>query len=100
MSELETQCILTYLLKGVAPERGAKVALTGELLELLPNATAITILPVVDGFSVELEFANFSPFSRNGFEPYVAEHILPQAAASSCTSIGDVQLQLLQAHYR
>ncbi len=99
MSEVGVACILKYLVKGVATERETQGALQAELLDLLPTATAVTILPVVDGFSVEIEFSDLSPFSRNSFEPYVAEHILPEAAASRCRATGDIQLQLLKAHY-
>ena len=99
MSEVSFACILKYLVKGVTTERDAQSALQAELLELLPTATAVTILPVVDGFSVEMEFSDLGPFSRNSFEPYVAEHILPEAAASRCRPSGDIQLQLLKAQF-
>ncbi len=51
---------------------------------------------LVKGVATERDL---SPFSRNSFEPYVAEHILPEAAASRCRATGDIQLQLLKAHY-
>ena len=99
MSAEDIVCIIRYLVKGVAPERDHQQALQSELHDLLPNAQAVTILPVVDGFSVEIEMSDLRPFSRTSFEPYLADHVLPEAVASRCNSRGEVQLQLLKAHY-
>ena len=99
MSEDTVACILKYLVKGVRPEREAQRALQSELEELLPNHNAVTILPVVEGYSVEIEVSDLAPFSRSSFEPYVAEHILPEAVNIRCRPDGQVQLQLLKAHY-
>ncbi len=95
MSDAEVVCVLRYLVKGVAPQRDYQ----GALLELLPNANAVTVLPVVDGFSVEIEMLDLAPFSRTSFEPYLAEHVLPEAVAARCQPEGEVRLQLLKAHY-
>jgi hypothetical protein len=99
MSAEHIVCVIRYLVKGVAPERDHQHALQDELHELLPNAEAVTVLPVVDGFSVEIEMSDLRPFSRTSFEPYLAEHVLPEAVSSRCRSSGNVQLQLLKAHY-
>ena len=99
MSDAEVVCVLRYLVKGVEPQRDYQGALQGELLDLLPNANAVTILPVVDGFSVEIEMLDLAPFSRTSFEPYLAEHVLPEAVAARCRPAGEVMLQLLKAHY-
>ena len=92
-------CILRYLVKGVAPERDDRSDLQNELLELLPNANAVTVLPVVQGLSVEIELTDLAPFTRSSIEPYVAEHVLPEAVSIRCRTQGQVQLQLLKAHY-
>ena len=99
MSEANVACILKYLVKGVQPEREAQRALQNELEELLPHHNAVTILPVVEGYSVEIEVSDLAPFSRTSFEPYVAEHILPEAVNIRCRPDGAIQLQLLKAHY-
>ena len=99
MSDDNVACILKYLVKGVQPEREAQRALQTELEELLPHHNAVTILPVVEGYSVEIEVSDLAPFSRSSFEPYVAEHILPEAVNIRCRPEGHVQLQLLKAHY-
>jgi len=99
VSEVNVACILKYLVKGVTPERESQSALQRELHELLPNANSIVVLPVVDGFSVEIEVADVAPFSRTSFEPYVAEHILPEAVQIRCRPAEPAQLQLLKAHY-
>ena len=99
MSETTLACILKYLVKGVAPDRDSQHRLEAELTELLPQAAGITILPVVDGFSVEIEMSDLAPFSRASFEPYVAEHVLPEAVAIRCNVLDEVSLQLLKAHY-
>jgi len=99
MSEQSVTCILKYLVKGVAPERESQRALQDEIQELLPHANAVVILPVVDGYSVEIEMSDLTPFSRTSFEPYVAEHVLPEAVQIRCRPSREVQLQLLKAHY-
>lgn len=91
-------CILKYLVKGVPPERGAQHDLREELQDALPQAQSIVVLPVVDGFSVEIEMADMKPFSRDSFEPYVAEHVLPDAVSVGCR-VSRPNLQLLKAHY-
>ena len=99
MSEAAVACTLRYLVKGVMPDREESAALQAELYDALPSAHAVTILPVVEGYSVELEVSDLAPFSRTSFEPYVAEHILPDAVNVRCRPRGGVQLQLLKAHY-
>jgi hypothetical protein len=99
MSEALPACILKYLVKGVAPNRESQSALQTELYDLLPSVQAVTVLPVVEGFSVEMEFSDLSPFTRNSFEPYVADHILPEAVASRCEVTEVIALQLLKARY-
>ncbi len=99
MSEISIACILKYLVKGVEPNRDAQHRLQQELLELLRDATSVVVLPVVQGFSIEIEMQTLKPFSRTSFEPYVAEHVLPEAVQICCRPPGDIQLQLLKAHY-
>jgi len=99
MSDASVACILKYLVKGVTPERENQRALQDDIQELLPHANAVIILPVVDGYSVEIEVSDLTPFSRSSFEPYVAEHILPEAVKIRCRPSDEVQLQLLKAHY-
>ena len=99
MSEVELACILKYLVKGVRPERDQQHELQRELLELLEHAVSVVVLPVVDGYSIEIEMTDLKPFSRSSFEPYVAEHVLPDAVQICCRPAARVQVQLLKAHY-
>lgn len=99
MREGATACTLKYLVKGVTASREAKDDLRDELQEILPNAEAIIVLPVVDGISVELEVGDVAPFSRASFEPYVAEHVLPDAVRARCGATGTVRLQLLKSNF-
>ena len=100
MSEITTSGILKYLVKGVATTRESQRDLTQELADALPNAQSIVVLPVVQGYTVEIEMADLAPFSSTSFEPYVADHILPEAVTMRCEVTGQVQLQLLKAHFR
>ena len=93
------QCQLRYLIKGIYTSRDSQQELTRELEDLLPNADAITVLPVVQGYSVELEINDITPFNRVSFEPYIADHVLADAVRIHCEGDGDVQIQLLNSSF-
>ena len=99
MTDVKVACILRYLVKGVKPERESQQALQNELEELLPHHNAVTIMPVVQGYSVEIEVSDLGSFSRESFEPYIAEHVLREAVDIRCRPSEDFQLQLLKAHF-
>ncbi len=88
-----------YLIKGIVPSRESQQDLQRELHENLPNAVSVVILPVVEGYALEVEMADLAPFTEASFEPYFAEHVVPEAVSIHCQSRGPVQLQLLKAHY-
>ena len=92
-----TACTLKYLIRGVNPDRESQRDLQGELFASLPHASPVVVLPVVDGFSVEIEVNDLGAFSRTSFEPYVAEHIVPEAVQIRCKTTERPQLKLLQA---
>lgn len=93
------QCQLRYLVKGVYTTRDSQQALAQELDELLPKADAITVLPVVQGYSVDIEIKDIAPFNRVSFEPYIADHVLADAVRIHCESDDEIQIQLLKASY-
>lgn len=93
-----TACILRYLIKGVDTSRDTQSDLVREIQNALPNAQSVVALAVVEGFSVEIEMSDLYPFSRSSFEPYVAEHVLPEAVTIGC-GISQPQLQLLNVHF-
>jgi len=93
-----TACILKYLVKGVSTSRETQGDLRREIEEALPQAQSVVVLPVVEGFAVEIEMADLSPFTRSSFEPYIAEHVLPEAVSIGCR-VTDHHLQLLKAHF-
>lgn len=93
-----TACVLKYLVKGVDTSRDTQSGLVREILACLPEAQSVVALPVVDGFAVEIEMADLRPFNKQSFEPYIAEHVLPEAVAIGC-KVQDHQLQLLMAHF-
>jgi hypothetical protein len=90
---------LKYLAKGLRPTRESQQKLQDELHDALPNVRSVVVLPVVDGFSVELEIDDMAPFTRSSIEPYVAEHVLPEAVAIGCRTSEPVDLLLLKAHF-
>lgn len=99
MSEILPEAVLKYLVKGVATNRDSQHDLQQELLDMLPNANAVVVQPVVDGFSVEIELAELGPFSRVSLEPYIAEHVLPDAVSIRCEPTGTPEFQLLKSHF-
>jgi len=42
---------------------------------------------------------DLAPFSRTSFEPYLAEHVLPEAVSIRCRVKDAVKVQLLKAHF-
>jgi hypothetical protein len=94
----KTGCTLKYLARGVITSRDSKSALVTELCEVLPEST-VTVLPVNEGYSVELEFTDIAPFSRSSFEPYIAEQVLSEALHLRCELSGSLQLDLLKARF-
>ena len=99
MSDERLACILKYLVKGVDPDREPRHQLRQELHDALPHASSIVVLPVVDGVSVEIEMLDLAPFNRSSFEPYVADHVLPDAVTTACRPHLDPQLQLLKSYF-
>jgi hypothetical protein len=94
-----TRCILKYLVRGVKPDRESQADLRKELYDCLPHAQSVVVLPVVDGFSVEMEIDDLGPFSRTSFEPYIAEHVVQEAVQIRCHLLEAPQLKLLKAHF-
>lgn len=92
-------CLLKYLVRGVATDRSSQKALTAELAEMLNHVSAITVMPVVEGFSVEMEFDDIKPFTKVSFEPYIAEHVLADAVNLRCSNQGVLQIQLLKSRF-
>ena len=92
-------CLLKYLVRGVIADRSSQQSLTSELGDMLNHVRAITVLPVVQGFSVELEFDDIKPFTKVSFEPYIAEHVLADAVDLRCSHRGTPQIQLLKARF-
>ena len=102
MSEYSRQrqpCLLKYLVRGVDTNRSSQQALTAGLAEMLNHISAVTVLPVVEGFTVELEFDDIKPFTTVSFEPYVAEHALGDAVRLRCVSQGSCEIQLLKSRF-
>ena len=93
------QCQLRYLIKGIYTSRDSQQELTRELEDLLPNADAVTVLPVVQGYSVDLEIKDITPFNRVSFEPYIADNVLADAVRIHCNSDEEVQIQLLKSRF-
>ena len=92
-------CLLKYLVRGVDADRASQQALTAELEDMLNHVSAVTVLPVVEGFTVELEFDDIKPFTTVSFEPYVAEHALSDACATAMRTQGSPQIQLLKSRF-
>ena len=92
-------CLLKYLVRGVTADRTSQQSLTSELGDMLNHVRAITVLPVVQGFSVELEFDDIKPFTKVSFEPYIAEHVMADAVNLRCNHQGSPRIQLLKSRF-
>ena len=92
-------CLLKYLVRGVTADRTSQQSLTSELGDMLNHVRAITVLPVVQGFSVELEFDDIKPFTKVSFEPYIAEHVMADAVNLRCGHQGSPRIQLLKSRF-
>ena len=92
-------CLLKYLVRGVTADRTSQQSLTSELGDMLNHVRAITVLPVVQGFSVVLEFDVIKPFTKVSFEPYIAEHVMADAVKLRCSYQGSPQIQLLKSRF-
>ena len=90
---------LKYIVRGVRSSRESRGDLQNELTDNLTSSSAVTILPVVEGLAVEIEVDDIAPFSRTSFEPYVAEHVLPEAVRIRCEAEDPLQLQLIKAKF-
>ncbi|MEM7002302.1 MAG: hypothetical protein AAF529_16045 [Pseudomonadota bacterium] len=93
-----TAATLKFLIKGVPTSREQKGDLRRELLDMLPNANAVVVLEVVQGYAVDIELSDLAPFSRTSIEPYLAEHVLPDAVRVCC-GVSDAEMQLLKASF-
>ena len=94
-----TACTLKYLVRGVKPDRESQRDLQSELYDCLPNASSIVVLPVVDGFSVEIEVESVGACSRPCFVRYIGDHVVPEAVQIRCHLVEAPQLKLLNAHF-
>ncbi len=94
-----TRATLKYLVKGLNPSREHQADLQRELSDNLAHANSVIALPVVDGFSVEIEVADIAPFNTSSFEPYIAEHVLPDAVKIRCRPAHDPDIQLIKARF-
>lgn len=92
-------CTLKYIVRGVESTRESRGDLQTELQDNLKGLSAVTILPVVQGLSIELEMHDIAPFNRASFEPYVAEHVLPDAVRIRCEAESDLALQLVKEKF-
>ena len=99
MRSQKQPCLLKYLVRGVTADRTSQQSLTSELGDMLNHVRAITVLPVVQGFSVELEFEDIKPFTKVSFEPYIAEHVMADAVNLRCSHQGSPQIQLLKSRF-
>ena len=64
-----------------------------EELSTVSGVACITILPVVKGWSIVVDFSDISPFGKSSFEPYFAEQILKEAIMLRCKVDGEFQLK-------
>ena len=94
-----TSCRLQYLVKGINAEHEVKFSLHREIVEALPNASFVNLLPVVEGFTLDLEFTDIAPFSKASFEPYLAEQVLLELINLKCETRGSVSLQLVRSEF-
>ncbi len=95
---MTTSCKLKYLARGVETDEDSRQSLSEEL-SVVSGVACITILPIVKGWSIEVDFSDISPFSKISFETYFAEQILKEAIMLRCKIDGAFQLELLLSSY-
>ena len=95
---MKTSCRLRYLARGVETDEESRRTLNDEL-SILSGVACVTILPIVKGWSIEIDFSDISPFGKSTFETYFAEQILKEAIMLRCDIDGALQLELLLSSY-
>ena len=95
---MRTSCKLRYLARGVETDQESRQSLNEEL-SIVSGVACVTILPIVQGWSIEVDFSDISPFGKSSFEPYFAEQILREAIMLRCNIEGALQLELLLSSY-
>jgi hypothetical protein len=94
-----TSCKIKYLVRGVEANRESKENLRNEILDMLPKAEVVTLLPVVEGFSLDIEVSDISPFSESSFESYLSDQILLEAIELKCDPRGQISLELVKSNF-
>ncbi|MEM7101235.1 MAG: hypothetical protein AAF541_23435 [Pseudomonadota bacterium] len=97
--EQKVSCVLKYVVRGVESTRENRSDLKQELLDTLNGIGDVTILPVVQGLAVEIEMDDIAPFTRTSFEPFVADHVLPEAVKIRCDAEDFLELQLVKSKF-
>ena len=95
---MTTSCKLRYIARGVETDEESRRSLNAEL-SILSGVACVTILPIVKGWSIEVDFSDISPFGKSSFETYFAEQILKEAIMLRCKIDGAFQLELLLSSY-
>ena len=95
---MTTGCKLRYLARGVETDEESRRSLNDEL-STLSGVACVTILPIVKGWSIEVDFSDISPFGKSSFETYFADQILKEAIILRCKVEGALQLELLLSSY-
>ena len=95
---MKTSCRLRYLARGVETDEESRRTLNDEL-SILSGVACVTILPIVKGWSIEIDFSDISPFGKSSFETYFAEQILKEAIVLRCNIDAALQLELLLSSY-
>ena len=96
---MPTSCRIQYLVKGINAEREDKSNLHQEIVDALPNVSSVNLMPVVEGFSLDLEFSDIEPFSKASFEPYLSEQVLLELINLKCEIKGSASVQLVRSEY-
>ena len=99
LADPRVSCVLKYVARGVASTRENRGDLRQELLDTLSGISDVTILPVVQGLAIEIEMDDIAPFTRTSFEPFVAEHVLPEAVRIRCEAEAGLELQLVKSKF-
>jgi len=94
-----TSCKIKYLVRGVDANRESKENLKHEILDMLPKAEVVTLLPIVEGFSLDIEISDIAPFSESSFESYLSDQILLEAIELKCDPKGQISLELVKINF-
>ncbi|MDA1077022.1 MAG: hypothetical protein O3A63_20085 [Proteobacteria bacterium] len=67
---------MRYLIKGVNSTKENRIDFEAELKRSSFQIDSVVLLPVVNGFTAEIELTSLGPFDEKSIEPYLQENLV------------------------